>query len=115
MSEVRDKATLAKAITPLLGQLSTAQKNEALRLMADALVSETDSIIKANAEDLERGKANGLPASMLDRLSLNPARIAAIAEGLQEIIVLDDPIGDLLEEFARPNGLLVRKIRVPLG
>ncbi|QGQ96823.1 glutamate-5-semialdehyde dehydrogenase [Paenibacillus psychroresistens] len=115
MSEVREKATLAKAITPMLGTLSTAQKNEALRLMAEALVAETDSIIQANAVDLERGKTNGLAASMLDRLSLNPARIAAIAEGLKEIIILDDPIGDLLEEFARPNGLLVRKVRVPLG
>jgi glutamate-5-semialdehyde dehydrogenase len=115
MSEVRDKAILAKAVTPLLGQLSTDQKNEALRLMAEALIAETDSIITSNIEDIERGKANGIPSSMLDRLSLNPSRIAAIAEGLREIIVLDDPIGDLLEESARPNGLLVRKVRVPLG
>jgi glutamate-5-semialdehyde dehydrogenase len=115
MSEVRDKAALAKAITPLLGQLSTEQKNEALRLMADALLSEADSIITANAEDLERGKANGLTSSLLDRLSLNTSRIAAIADGLREIIDLEDPIGDVLEEFARPNGLAVRKIRVPLG
>lgn len=115
MSEVKDKATLAKAVTPLLGQLSTAQKNEALRLMADALIAETDSIIIANKADLERGKANGTPSSMLDRLSLNPSRIAAIAEGLREIIELEDPINDLLEEFARPNGLLIRKVRVPIG
>lgn len=115
MSEVKDKATLAKAVTPLLGQLSTAQKNEALRLMADALIVETDSIIIANKADLERGKANGTPSSMLDRLSLNPSRIAAIAEGLREIIELEDPINDLLEEFARPNGLLIRKVRVPIG
>jgi glutamate-5-semialdehyde dehydrogenase len=115
MSEVRDKATLAKAITPLLGQLSTEQKNEALRLMADALLSETDSIITANAEDIKRGKTNGLSSSLLDRLSLNTSRITAIAEGLREIIDLEDPIGDVLEEFARPNGLLVRKVRVPLG
>jgi glutamate-5-semialdehyde dehydrogenase len=115
MSEVREKAALAHALTPQLGQLSTAQKNEALRLMADALISETDSIILANAEDLERGKAHGLTTALLDRLSLNSGRIAAIAEGLREIIALDDPIGDLLEEFSRPNGLLVRKVRVPLG
>jgi glutamate-5-semialdehyde dehydrogenase len=115
MSEVRDKATLAKAITPLLGQLTMDQKNDALRLMADALLAETDSIIAANAEDLERGQTNGLTASLLDRLSLNASRIAAIAEGLKEIIVLEDPIGDVLEEFSRPNGLLVRKVRVPLG
>lgn len=115
MSEVREKATLAKAITPLLGQLSTAQKNEALRLMADALIAETDSILIANMEDIDRGKANGTPSSMLDRLSLNPSRIAAIAEGLREIIELEDPINDLLEEFNRPNGLLIRKVRVPLG
>ncbi|MDB5055864.1 MAG: gamma-glutamyl phosphate reductase [Bacilli bacterium] len=115
MSEVREKAILAKETTPLLGQLTTAQKNKALALMADALISETASIIAANEEDLQRGKTNGLTSSLLDRLSLNAPRIAAIAEGLREIIQLDDPIGDELEKFARPNGLLVRKVRVPLG
>jgi glutamate-5-semialdehyde dehydrogenase len=115
MSEVREKALRAKEIAPLLGQLSTGDKNAALRLMADALIAETASIIEANAEDLARGTANGLTSSLLDRLSLDASRIAAISEGLREIIVLDDPIGDVLTEIARPNGLHIRKERVPIG
>ncbi|NUU63213.1 glutamate-5-semialdehyde dehydrogenase [Paenibacillus agri] len=115
MSEVVNKATLAKETVGSLVKLTTDQKNEALLVMAAALQHEAAAIIAANAEDLERGRQNGTPESMLDRLALDELRIAGIAEGLRQIAVLPDPVGDTLETFERPNGLSVEKIRVPLG
>ncbi|NQX44760.1 glutamate-5-semialdehyde dehydrogenase [Paenibacillus tritici] len=115
MSEVVHKTTLAKATTGVLASLNTCQKNEALLTMAAALRAEADYIIAANAEDLERGRANGTPESMLDRLALDTSRIDSIAEGLQQIAVLPDPVGDNLETIERPNGLVIEKVRVPLG
>ncbi|MEK3902342.1 MULTISPECIES: glutamate-5-semialdehyde dehydrogenase [unclassified Paenibacillus] len=115
MSEVVNKTTLAKATTGVLASLTTAQKNEALLVMAAALRAEADYIIAANAEDLERGRLNGTPESMLDRLALDAGRIDSIAEGLQQIAELPDPVGDNLETIERPNGLHIEKVRVPLG
>jgi glutamate-5-semialdehyde dehydrogenase len=115
MSEVVTKATLAKTTTGILAGLTTDQKNEALLIMADALQREASAIISANAEDLERGRIGGTPESMLDRLALTESRIADIAEGLRQIAVLPDPIGDRLELLERPNGLTIEKLRVPLG
>ncbi|MFD0682567.1 MULTISPECIES: glutamate-5-semialdehyde dehydrogenase [unclassified Paenibacillus] len=114
-SEVVKKSTLAKLAAPRLSLLSTDQKNKALLLMADALIAEAPSIIEANAEDLQRGKENGTSQSLLDRLALNQQRIEAMAEGLRQVVELADPIGDLLEEVTRPNGLHIRKLRVPIG
>lgn len=115
MSEVVNKTKAAKETTGILANLTTGQKNEALLVMADALRAEADAIIAANAEDLERGRLGGTPESLLDRLALNPARIDGIAEGLRQIAVLPDPVGDSLESFERPNGLSIDKVRVPLG
>ncbi|MDF2721003.1 MAG: glutamate-5-semialdehyde dehydrogenase [Paenibacillus sp.] len=115
MSEVREKATLAKQAVTAMNRVTTAQKNEALALMADAIVTESAVILEANAIDLENGRKNGTSASLLDRLALNPQRIEAIAEGLRQIIELPDPVGRLLEETTRPNGLNIRKYSVPLG
>ncbi|WP_409346661.1 glutamate-5-semialdehyde dehydrogenase [Paenibacillus sp. MBLB4367] len=115
LSEVKQKAKLAKEAAPLLARLTTEQKNEALRLMADALIERQEAIIDANKEDLERGEASGMSRSLLDRLTLTPERITGIAEGLRQIVDLPDPIGDELERFDRPNGLRVHKVRVPIG
>jgi glutamate-5-semialdehyde dehydrogenase len=115
MSEVIQKSKLAKQASHQLGSLTTAQKNEALLRMADALIAETRSIIEANERDLQRGRDTGLSASLLDRLALNPQRIQAMAEGLNQIVELPDPIGTQLAEFTRPNGLRIEKVRVPLG
>ncbi|MCM3267381.1 glutamate-5-semialdehyde dehydrogenase [Paenibacillus elgii] len=115
MSEVVQKAKLAKQAAPKLGILSTEQKNNALLRMADALVAEAESIIAANAEDLQRGRESGISTSLLDRLALNRQRIEAMADGLRQVVALPDPIGDTLEAFDRPNGLQIRKVRVPLG
>jgi glutamate-5-semialdehyde dehydrogenase len=115
MSEVREKAAAAKRTTRIMGGLTTGQKNDALLKMADALISEEQSIIEANAVDLEAGKRNGLSDALLDRLALNPDRIRSIAEGLRQIVELPDPIGDTLNEYTRPNGLRIVQKRVPLG
>ncbi|MCS7459303.1 glutamate-5-semialdehyde dehydrogenase [Paenibacillus doosanensis] len=114
-SEVVQKATLAKHAAPPLALATTEQKNSALHAMADALIKETASIIAANAEDLRQGKENGTSSSLLDRIALNEQRIAGIAQGLREVALLPDPIGDQLAEFTRPNGLHIRKVRVPIG
>ena len=115
MSEAREKATIAKQAAHAMNRLTTEQKNEALLMMADRLLSERKSILEANAADLERGRQNGTSAALLDRLALNDKRIEAIAEGLRQIAELPDPIGIVLEERTRPNGLVIRKVSVPLG
>lgn len=115
MSEVKEKATLAKQAATVLNRLTTDQKNDALRQMADYLVKEQAVIIEANTKDLERGKAQGTSPSLLDRLALNEQRIAAMAEGLRQIVDLPDPVGDQLEAIERPNGLTIHKLRVPIG
>ncbi|WP_281888052.1 glutamate-5-semialdehyde dehydrogenase [Paenibacillus sp. YYML68] len=114
-SEVAQKAALAKAAAPKLALLTTEQKNAALLRMADALVAEAASIMAANELDLQRGRENGTSPSLLDRLALDEARIGGIAEGLRQVVALPDPVGDVLEQFDRPNGLAIRKVRVPLG
>ncbi len=115
MSEVRQKAELAGKAAAVLGGLTTDQKNEALLSAAQALVENSDAIITANREDLQRGRENGTSESLLDRLALNLDRIAGIAEGLRQITELPDPVGDVLETIDRPNGLHIVKQRVPLG
>lgn len=115
MSEVRSKAGLAKSVASVLNKLNTTQKNEALLAMADALSNRSADIMEANAEDLRRGKEQGISSALLDRLALNEARIEGIAEGLRQIVQLPDPIGDTLEVIERPNGLHITKLRVPLG
>lgn len=115
MSEVREKAAKAKQAARIMNRLTTEQKNEALALMADALIAESAAILEANAKDLERGRQEGTSESLLDRLALTDKRIEGIAEGLRQIIELPDPTGHLLEETTRPNGLVIRKYTVPLG
>lgn len=114
-SEVRQKATLAQKASAIMNRLTTEQKNTALIHMADALLAEQAAIIAANDLDIQRGREQGTSPSLLDRLALNAERVAAIAEGLRLIAALPDPVGEMLEQFERPNGLKIEKIRVPLG
>lgn len=113
--EAAAKARKARAVAPALGLLGEGQKNEALLTMADELQAEYASILEANREDLEAGRENGISSSLLDRLALNRERIDGIAEGLRQIAALPDPIGEVLEETTRPNGMKIVKKRVPLG
>ncbi|MCQ4085756.1 glutamate-5-semialdehyde dehydrogenase [Saccharibacillus sp. JS10] len=114
-SEVVLKATRAGEAARGLATLSTQQKNTALLAMADRLVAEGASLIEANREDLERGRANGTSESLLDRLMLNEDRIGSIADALRLVAELPDPTGQVLEQIERPNGLRIEKVTVPLG
>ncbi|RKP57004.1 glutamate-5-semialdehyde dehydrogenase [Cohnella endophytica] len=115
MSEVISKASAAKQAATVLNRLTAQEKNEGLLLMADALIAEQDRILKANEEDLARGRDNGTSPSLLDRLRLTPARLQDIADAVKMIVGLPDPVGDLLESIERPNGLKIEKRRVPIG
>jgi glutamate-5-semialdehyde dehydrogenase len=95
--------------------LSTETKNKALNAVADALIARSTDIINANAIDLKKGEENGMHPGLLDRLMLNEKRIEAIAEGLRQVADLPDPIGEVMEEFERPNGMKIKKVRVPMG
>ncbi len=95
--------------------LSTETKNKALLKVAEEMVSKSADIIKANEVDYKTGEDNGMHPGLLDRLLLNEKRIEAMAEGLSQVAELPDPIGEEIEEFDRPNGLKVKKVRVPMG
>ena len=105
----------AKTAARQLNAASTAQKNQALLAMADRLLGEQARVLAANARDMAEGKAKGLSAALLDRLLLTPARIEAMAEGLRQVAALPDPVGECVSGFRRPNGLEIRKVRVPFG
>ena len=105
----------AKKASHALGFISGAEKNRALGLMAKALVAQTPFLLKENLKDLSAAKKESYSAALIDRLTLDPKRVKAMAEGLLETAKLTDPIGQLLETIKRPNGLLIKKIRVPLG
>ena len=96
-------------------KLKADAKNRALLAVADRLVSEAKYIIEANEKDYDNGVKNGMHQGMLDRLRLDEKRIGAMAEGLKEVAALEDPIGTEIEHFERPNGLFIKKVRVPLG
>ncbi|BBP44089.1 glutamate-5-semialdehyde dehydrogenase [Thiosulfativibrio zosterae] len=105
----------ARAASRILVTASTAQKNQALLAMADSLEAQAEFLKAENAKDLAQGKANGLDAAMLDRLTLTDKGIASMAEGLRQIANLADPIGEISDMSYRPSGIQVGKMRVPLG
>ncbi len=113
--EVLAKAAKAKEAARLLGSLSTAVKDEALRAMAAGLVRHAGEILAANRVDMARGKKQGLSQALLDRLLLTKSRIDEMAEGLKAIAVLPDPVGEVVSMWKRPNGLQIGKMRVPVG
>jgi glutamate-5-semialdehyde dehydrogenase len=112
---VSDVCLAARDAARALASLDTDTKNAALHAIADALVARTGEIVEANARDMEAGRANGLDAALLDRLALDPQRIAGIAAGSRAIAALPDPVGEVVEGRRLPNGLDVRKLRVPFG
>lgn len=110
--ELGKRAVAAKYEMQLLDEET---KNKALLWAADRLIQDQDTILRANEKDIKKGEENGMHPGLLDRLRLTPERILAMAEGLREIVALQDPIGKVLDEFTRPNGLTIQKVRVPLG
>lgn len=113
MPSVRDSCIMAKAAAPYMASLPSESKNRMLAAAADALVSREGDILAANAEDMNA--AVDKPAHILDRLRLTPERIAAMSEGLRTLISLPDPIGEVTESWHNHCGLLIKKVRVPLG
>ena len=108
----RDKLLRAQRAATRMAQLTTADKNALLVAMADAIATNAANITEANQADLD---SSGLTGAMRDRLLLNPGRIAAMVSGVREVASLPDPVGETIAEWSRPNGLRIRKVRVPLG
>lgn len=115
MSIVTDLCKAAAAVKYEVQKLSTEVKDKALYTAAGKLVERQAAILEANAKDIEAGRAAGMPEALIDRLTLTEGRIEQIAEGLRQVAQLQDPVGEVMEEFARPNGMKIRKIRVPMG
>ncbi|NCT90569.1 glutamate-5-semialdehyde dehydrogenase [Cellulomonas sp. APG4] len=112
---VRVIAERARVASRVLARATRATKDAALHEMADALVAATPEVVAANAVDLERGQAAGISAGLLDRLTLTPERIRAIADALRELAALPDPVGEVVRGSTLPNGLRLRQVRVPMG
>src|SRR5471032_1031396 len=108
-------AGAARRASRRLALLSRADKDAALRAMADALDSASAEIILANTEDIARGRAEGLAEGLIDRLRLDQARVGAVAEALRDIAALPDPVGEIVRGSTLANGLQIRQVRVPMG
>jgi glutamate-5-semialdehyde dehydrogenase len=114
-TEVRKMARKAQEASHQLAQLSTATKNKALLEMAEDLEQNQERLIKENRKDLTAGEKAHLSSSLIDRLRLTPSVIHGMAEGLREIARLPDPVGEVIKMWKRPNGLMVGRMRIPLG
>src|ERR671911_2858652 len=112
---VTELCRAAKAAARELAALDSGTKDRALRAVADALEARTPEILEANARDLEAGRESGLTAALMDRLALDERRVLAMADGVRQIVALPDPVGEVIDGGRLPNGLEVRKVRVPLG
>ena len=115
VQQVEEKTARARDAATATALLSTEVKNRALRHMARALIARKDFILEFNAEDVEAGRQNGLSDALIDRLQLTESRIEDICEGLRQVESLEDPIGRVIQEMTRPNGLRIQKVRVPFG
>ena len=115
MNELLEKARLLRNASKTLGMLSSIEKNNALEKIADHIQFNKEWIVSENAKDIEAGKKNGLSDSLIDRLSLTNERIEQIVAGVRQLIHLEDPIGETIDAWERPNGLRIETIRVPLG
>ncbi len=112
---IADLGLRAKAASRVLATTSTTRKDRALLAAADGLVAATARILEANAVDVARAEAQGVSATVVDRLRLTSARVEAMAGGLRQVAGLPDPVGEVLDGWVRPNGLRISRVRVPLG
>ncbi|HNZ78127.1 MAG TPA: glutamate-5-semialdehyde dehydrogenase [Bacilli bacterium] len=115
MERLNEMVNKAKNASRILALKSSQEKDEALKKIAQALLTNTEKIIASNKIDLKKGKEKGLSKAMLDRLELTPTKIAAISSDILKVVSLKDPIGEEIETIKRPNGLIIKKIRVPFG
>ncbi|EFD94350.1 glutamate-5-semialdehyde dehydrogenase [Megasphaera lornae] len=114
-SEAVQKARLAQRAARVLAQIDTPQKNKALAAIADALEQQVDYLLTANRKDMEAAKIRGISEAMLDRLTLTPARIRAMAEGVRQVVQLQDPVGKIVSSWETDGHLKITKVTVPLG
>lgn len=112
---IRQMAVRARAAAAVLARLSSSEKNSALQVIADRLEASEDEIRAANVIDVENAKKSGLKESMVDRLTLTPARFKSMVDGVRYVASLPDPVGEEIWERDRPSGIHIRKIRVPFG
>ncbi len=115
MSKLRRLATEAKEAAKVLAYTDMNQKNRALQAIADTLRANIPAILAANEEDIRAAEANGMNPIMVDRLRLTAERIEGVADAVLEVMAMQDPVGEIVEGFTRPNGMQVQKVRVPLG
>ena len=115
MTTIEELGRRAKQASRQMNRMGTTQKNQILALAAQALVDEQEEILKANAMDIKAAREKNMPEPMVDRLALSESRIAGMAEGLTQLIALEDPIGEIISSSIRPNGLEICKKRVPIG
>ena len=113
--QIHDFGRRARAAARQLRLCTTEQKNAGIRAMADELLAAQNAILAANEQDLEKARVNGLSGAMLERLKLDPKRLAAMADGVRQVADLPDPVGEIIREWTRPNGLHIEKKRVPIG
>ena len=114
-AQMRDIGIRARAAARTLARVSAAQKDQALAAMAQAIRTGSADILAANQDDLAAAKAEGATAAFLDRLALDPKRVAAMAEGIEAVRGLADPVGKVMDAWTRPNGMTIERVRVPLG
>ena len=114
-TELLQKAQQAKAAAALMAKMTTDQKNRALQFISVQLMEEQQYILKENEKDIAAGQQKGMSESLVDRLKLDEARLQDMADALVQLTELDDPVGEVLEQWQRPNGLEMTQIRVPLG
>ena len=115
MTSVTEICERAAAAAPKVAALSGGVKVRALHSMADALLAEASSLVDANRGDVESARADGISSTIVDRLTLTEKRLDSMAEGLRQVAAQSDPVGEVVEGWRRPNGLLIEKVRVPLG
>ncbi|HEX9530718.1 MAG TPA: glutamate-5-semialdehyde dehydrogenase [Acidimicrobiales bacterium] len=115
MTTLADLGARARAAAVELAAAPTSAKSSGLSAAADLLAQHEAEILHANADDVERAEASGTSATLVDRLRLDPARVAAMADGLRQVAALPDPVGEVVDGWVRPNGLRIRRVRVPLG
>ena len=115
VDHVHEVARRARLASRRLAQLTRGQKDTALLALADAVDAATADVVAANAEDLDRGRAKGLPENLLDRLTLDAERVHAVADALRQIATLPDPVGEVVRGSTLANGLQIRQVRVPMG
>ncbi len=112
---VADLASRAKVASRVMATASSAAKDDALRAAADLLGARSDEVLAANVGDVSRAEEEGMAAGLVDRLRLSEPRIEAMAAGLRQVAGLTDPVGSVVDGWVRPNGLSIRRVRVPLG